>query len=98
MAFPVLARQSAAKIHRAKSARWSGAGCATDSVHQLKRVTRQRARPQASRKMNMADASARRASQFNAMLGARARTARVTKTDVAAITRSQSSQLLLDRG
>jgi|SRR5580704_4213967 hypothetical protein len=54
---------------------------------QLKRVTRQRASPQASRKISMAAASAIKAGQLRDMLGARARTASVMKIVVAAMTR-----------
>lgn len=74
-----------------------GAGvCGNGEAHQLNRVTLQRARPQASRKISMAAASAAKAGQLRAMFGARAKTARVKKIAVAAKTRSQSSQVLPD--
>ena len=58
-----------------------------DVCRQLKWVVRQRVRPQATRKINMATVSAIRAGQFRDMLGARAETASVMKIVVAASTR-----------
>src|SRR5271169_6042216 len=64
--------------------------------NQLKRVVFQRAMPHVNRKTSMAAASAAKAGQLSAIFGARARTASVTKIVVAAMTRSQSSHVLVD--
>ena len=60
--------------------------------HQLNLVTFHKAAPQHTRKISITALRAASAFQFSVILGARAKTAKQTKTVVASATNSQSSQ------